>query len=132
VLAARAALWLGDRDGLGSAIARLEAMGMQGRAVAAAELTLRAGEAALADDAAAGTLYADAVAAWRSVQSPLQLGLCLAERRRFLPALGRADGDTVADADAEEAEAILVGLGATGMLDAIRPLPAPTAGAPRS
>ena len=96
-------------------IAQLDRMGAHGQAAEAAEATLRAGAAALADEASAAATYEDAVAAWRSLRLPLHLALCLAERQRFVPAAagpGRDPGG--------EAEAILVGLGAAGVLDAVR------------
>jgi class 3 adenylate cyclase/tetratricopeptide (TPR) repeat protein len=120
-LAARAGLWLGDKAHLGSGIARLARMNMHGRAVGAAELTLRAGAAALADQESAGRIYEEAVAAWRSLRLPLHLALCLAERQRLLPPVA-GDGP---DLGGEEAQAILADLGATGILFALRPVASP-------
>ncbi|HEX7473942.1 MAG TPA: hypothetical protein VF323_12735, partial [Candidatus Limnocylindrales bacterium] len=127
VLAARAALWLEDRFDVAAQIAALAALDAKGRAVEAAELTLRAGLAALGGEESAGPMYAEAVAAWRSIRLPLHLAVCLAERQRFLPALAGADED----AGGDEAEAILADLGATGMLGVIRPVTSPAALAPR-
>jgi hypothetical protein len=102
-------------------------MNMHGRAVTAAELTVRAGAAALAGRDSAGPLYVEAIESWRSLGLPLHLALCLAERRRLLsaasdhgPALG-----------GEEADAILVDLGANGLLRAIGPIAAAEGSAPR-
>ena len=117
VLAARAALWLGDRTDVTAQIAALDGLGAKGRAVETAQLTLRAGAAALADDASARAMYEEAIASWRSLRLPLHLATCLAERYRFLRSAGDAP-----DAGLEEAEAILTGLGAAGMLRAIRPV----------
>ncbi len=116
VLAARAALWLGDGARVEALTARLDEMQMHGRAVAAAEMTLRAGAAALAERDDAGAMYDRAIASWRSLRLPLHLALCLAERRRLLSA-----ADTGAALGGEEAEAILVDLGANGLLRAIGP-----------
>jgi hypothetical protein len=116
VLAARAGLWLGDQPYVAVLIERLGRLGTHGRAVAAAELTLRAGAAALAGEGRAGSRYEAAVASWRSLGLPFHLAICLVERQRFLPAVAGADPD----GGGAEAEAILDGLGATGMLRAIR------------
>jgi len=115
VLAIRAGLWLGDRASVSSSIAGLGEMRIRGRAVAAAEQTLRAGVSALADRTAAGTLYDKAVAEWRSLRLPLYLALCLAERRLLGPAGSGAAQDEAGD----EAQAILADLGAAGMQRAI-------------
>ena len=115
VLAARGALWLGDGPDVAAQIAQLDRMGAHGQAAKAAEATLRAGAAALADEASAATTYDDAVAAWRSLRLPLHLALCLAERQRFMPGHAGPGLDP-----GDEAEAILVGLGAAGVLDAVR------------
>ena len=115
---ARAALWLGDRADVAAQIVALDGLHAKGRAVETAQLTLRAGAVALAGEASAGPLYEEAIASWRSLRLPLHLAICLAERHRFLgsgAATGRVPG-------IEEAEAILTGLGAEGMLRAIRPV----------
>jgi hypothetical protein len=91
----------------------------------AAETTLRAGAAALAGDAAAVALYEEASTAWRALGLPLHLALCLIERDRCLT------GAASVGEGSAEAEGILEGLGAAGMLRAIRPL-APQRGAARS
>jgi class 3 adenylate cyclase/tetratricopeptide (TPR) repeat protein len=127
VIATRAGLWLGDQAYMASWIARLGQMSMHGRAVVAAEETLRAGAAALADQESAGPMYEEAVASWRSLRLPLHLALCLAERQRLLPAVAGAGPDV----GGEEAEAILAALGATGMLRAIRLVASPETRAPR-
>jgi hypothetical protein len=116
VLAGRAALWLGDRADLAAQISALDGLHAKGRAVETAQLTLRAGGAALAGEASAAPMYEEAIASWRSLRLPLHLASCLAERHRFL---GSTAGS---DAGIEEAEAILAGLGADGMLRAIRPV----------
>ena len=116
VLATRAGLWLADRARVETLIGRLDEMHMHGRAVAAAEMTLQAGAAALADDDQAGLIYDRAIGSWRSLRLPLHLALCLAERRRLLSA-----ADAGAALGGEEAEAILVDLGANGLLRAIGP-----------
>jgi class 3 adenylate cyclase len=126
VLAARAALWMGDGTGLVSSIAELAQTGMHGRAVAASELTLRAGAAALGETKSDGPMYEEAVAAWRTLRLPLHLALSLAERQR----LSRAGETAGVDVGGPEAEAILVDLGATGLLHAIQPVESPLARAP--
>jgi tetratricopeptide (TPR) repeat protein len=118
VLAGRAALWLGDRADVAAQIVALDGLHAKGRAVETAQLTLRAGAVALAAEASAGPLYEEAIASWRSLRLPLHLAICLAERHRFLGS-GAA---TSPDPGIEEAEAILTGLGAEGMLRAIRPV----------
>jgi class 3 adenylate cyclase/predicted ATPase len=117
VLAAHAALWLGELAQVASVIERLRSMGMHGRAVAAAELTLRAGAAALDGEASAVRQYEDAVASWRELRLPLDLALCIAERDHLLP--GAAPAGPGAGGD--EALAILTQLGAAGILRALRP-----------
>ena len=113
-LATRSAVWSGDRAAAATSIARLADTEMHGRAVEAAERTLGAGVAALDDDPSAATLYAPAIATWRSLRLPLQLALCLAERGSLPPA---PDDPSTESADAlSEAEAILTDLSATGLL----------------
>jgi tetratricopeptide (TPR) repeat protein len=116
ILAGRANLWLGDGPGLAARIASLETLKQRGRSVDAAEQTVRAGAAALAGDGAAGRLYDDAIAAWRSLRLPPQLALCLVERDRFVHAAQPGQRGMA------EAEAILDELGAAGLLRMIRPL----------
>jgi class 3 adenylate cyclase/tetratricopeptide (TPR) repeat protein len=127
VLAIRAGLWLGDTASVSSSIAGLGEMRIRGRAVAAAELTLRAGVLARADRTAAGTLYDEALAEWRSLRLPLYLALCLAERRL----LGPAGSGAVQDEAGDEAQAILGGLGAAGMQRAIGLALSSATGTPR-
>ncbi len=117
-LATRASLWLGQAGAAEAGLARLEGLRVHGRAAAATELTLRAGAASLAGDTASGGIYDEAIAAWRSLRLPLHLAMCLIERHRLL---ARAEGGTEADGLAE-AEAILQGLGARGLLRTIRPV----------
>ena len=116
VLATRAGLWLGDRAYVLAWIDQLGQLGMHGRAVLAAEMTLRAGATALAGQESAGPMYEEAIAAWRALRLPLHLALCLAERQRLLPARAGA----ARDVGGAEAETILAALGATGMLRAVR------------
>jgi class 3 adenylate cyclase/tetratricopeptide (TPR) repeat protein len=115
-LAIRACLWLEDEDGVASGMSRLSQFGVPGRAAAATELTARAGARALAHDAAAPSTYDEAVSAWRSLRLPLHLALCLTERHRLVRGAEGVPGS----ADLEEAEAILEGLNAAGVLRAIR------------
>ena len=117
VLATRAGLWQNDQARVASSILRLEQMAMHGRAVEAAELTLRAGAAALAGDEAAAQLYEAAIASWRALRLPLDLALCLTERGRLLSAGRRPSRGPGSGA---EAKAILTDLGAAGILRALR------------
>jgi hypothetical protein len=117
VLATHADLWLGDGAAAAAGITRLEEMGRHGRAVEASETTLRAGAAALADDASARGLYETAIASWRALRLPLHLALCLAERGRYESSV--AGG--VSDPGADEVADVLEDLGATGMLHLLRP-----------
>jgi hypothetical protein len=127
VLAARARLWLGDQAYVLAMFDRLGQVGVNGRAVRAAEMTLQAGAVALTDQESAGGLYEEAVAAWRALRLPLHLALCLAERQHVLPAALGA----VHDPGREEAETILATLGATGLLRAVRRHAHPEAPVPR-
>jgi class 3 adenylate cyclase/tetratricopeptide (TPR) repeat protein len=121
VLATRAALWLGDRDRVALSISRLEQLSTHGRAASAAQLTLRAGAAALGKHAGAALMYQEAIAQWRALRLPVHLALCLAERQRLLPE--DAEDATSVGAEAAEAEAILEGLAAWGLLRVVRPVP---------
>ena len=118
VLATRSGLWLGDGAYAALLIARLGQMSMHGRAAEAAELTLQAGAAALESQGSASAMYDKAAASWRALGLPAHLALCLAERQRFVPAVPGVDRST----GGEEAETILAGLGATGLLRAVRPV----------
>jgi hypothetical protein len=114
VLAGRAGLWLGDAEAVSSALASIGTLNQRGRAVEAAERTLQAGVAALADDPEARDLYDESVAAWRSLRLPWHLALCLHERDRYLPELA---GNGTA-----EVQVLLEELGAAGLQRALRPL----------
>jgi hypothetical protein len=127
VLATRAGLWLGDGAYAASWIARLGQMSMHGRAAEAAELTLRAGAAGLDGQGSAGVMYDEATTSWRSLRLPLHLALCLAERQRFVVTVRGVDQGAAED----EAEALLAGLGATGLLGATRPVASSKAPASR-
>ena len=113
VAVARAALWNGDADRLARAIAEIRASGLVGRWVDAITETLEAGLAARRGETnGAAERYADAAAAWRRLDLPLQLGLCRLEAAALLPA-----GSEVAVAAREEARATLEGLGARAFLE---------------
>ncbi|MFI5260916.1 MAG: ATP-binding protein [Candidatus Limnocylindrales bacterium] len=113
VAVARAALWNGDAARLTRAIADLRSSGLGGRWVEAIVGTLDAGLAARQGDAVTATeRYADASAAWRRLDLPLQSALCQLEAALFLPA-DSAD----AAAAAQEARTTLTGLGALGFLE---------------
>lgn len=113
VAVARAALWNGDTDRLGRAIADLRSSGLGGRWVEAIGTTLEAGLAArLGDAEAAADLYADSTAAWRQLDVPLQLALCRLEAAALLPV-----GSDEAAAARDEATAACELLGARALLD---------------
>jgi hypothetical protein len=108
VLRARARAWSGAADELRVALDDLDALHVAGRAAAAARATLAAGLAALDGSRGAGAEYAEAAAAWRALDLPLNLALCLLEWHRF------AVGDTLA-----ELHGVIDGLGARGLLPLI-------------
>jgi hypothetical protein len=103
-LAGHAAVWSRDGGALSKALTDLRAMGLRGRAVAAACLTLEAGERALAGSADASAAYHTAADAWRELDLPLDLALCLAEAQ------------LAGDGDGAEAAALLGRLGADALL----------------
>ena len=113
VAVARAALWGGDTERLARGIADLRSSGLGGRWVRAIVRTLEAGLAARLGEAdvAAGR-YAEAAAAWRRLDLPLQLALCRQEAAALLP----PDAADVIPAR-DEARAILESLGARGLLE---------------
>jgi class 3 adenylate cyclase len=111
-LAGRAALWQRNEAAVAEARAALEALGPRGRLTAAARQTLAAGAAAVAGAGDAAQLYAEAIQAWRALRLPPHLGLCLADRAQLM---GVRD---------EEAERIMVDLGAMGLAQLMRSTPA--------
>jgi class 3 adenylate cyclase len=82
-LIARASLWLGDRDGAAAAVDAIEQAGERGRATAATTLALRAGVAALDGAEDVGDRYRAAADAWRELDLPLHLALCLVDEQRL-------------------------------------------------
>ena len=104
-LATRAALWAGDREGARAGLRMLDESRVRGRATNAARATLEAGLAALEEDPAATDRYRLAADAWRGLDLPLQLALCLLDARRL------AGGEV----DPKEGEALLRDLGADGL-----------------
>jgi hypothetical protein len=82
-LAGRAALWNGDVARAREALTSLREDGSPGRAIAAARTTLAAGIAGLAGDPDAAGEFAEAAAAWRSLDLPLPLALSLLDARRL-------------------------------------------------
>ena len=105
-LAARASLWQADREAAVADLAELEALGVAGRATSAMVTTLRAGIAALDSDPGARASYRQAAEAWRELDLPLQLALCLLDEHRL-----RAGKDV----DAAERDGVLRTLGAEGL-----------------
>ena len=125
-LAARAALWAGDADGVRAAVDAFEAIGVHGRAIEAARRMLQAARAAVdgraADSVAA---YVEAARRWRELAADFELAM---SQMDF--ALAHGDTEPAARAAAEEARGILSRLGATTLLERLergsstRPQPA--------
>ncbi len=110
--AGRAALWAGDLSVLDDAIHELEASSLHGRWMTAMIATFRAGAAARRGLVESATdTYREAAEAWRRLDLPLQLGLCQLEAAWLLPV-----GSEPALAAADEARAVLDGLGAAELL----------------
>jgi hypothetical protein len=119
VIGTRACLWSGDAASARMHVRWLEAASVRGRAAEAALRTAQAGVAAVAGDSGgAEKIYERAMGEWRTLELPLPLALCLAERYAFL---GR-DAAVKSSADLHEAEAILTSLGARGAVRAVRRL----------
>ena len=110
--AARASLWLGDRDGARAALEAMNAVGVTGRATDAARATIEAGLAALDGDPAAQDRFRAAAQSWRELDLPLQLVLCLLDAQR----LGGG-----APSDPAESDELLRALGADGLAQAGQP-----------
>jgi class 3 adenylate cyclase/tetratricopeptide (TPR) repeat protein len=104
-IAARAALWLGNLEGLRSVLAAMQRI--RGRAMAAQRRTAEAGIAALEgriDEAA--ELYLDAIERWRLVESVLDTALCELD---LVLVLGKDHAEATV---AKEARDIFVQIGA--------------------
>ena len=80
--AARASLWLGDRDGAAAGARADDAVGVTGRATDARRATIEAGLAALDGDPAAQDRSVPRRESWRELALPLQLVLCLLDAQR--------------------------------------------------
>ena len=107
---ARAALWLGDTEGVREALAAM--MGFRGRWMEAERLTAKAGLAALegrGKEAAKG--YQEAIEAWRTLECTLDLALCELDLVLLLGADHRAATVVM------EARDIFAQLGAKPFLD---------------
>jgi hypothetical protein len=105
-LATRASLWMADPEGAADGLRELEALATRGRAGEAATMTLTAGLSALMGAADAVQQYRRAEEAWRQLDLPLHLSLCLLEAHRLLPGTGQA----------QETLFILESLGAHGLI----------------
>jgi class 3 adenylate cyclase len=105
-LVARAHLWTGDLSALRDTVSAIDAMGVKGRWADAVAATLSAGISALEGEAGAAAGYATAAAAWRELDLPLHLALCLLEWHRFVG----AEAATLA-----EARSVCDRLGARGL-----------------
>ena len=114
VVEARACLWDGDPAAARTTLAAIEALSLRGRAVEAHLATLRAGVTAASDLAGARTEYRAAADAWRSLDLPGMLAMCLTDRCRLL-------GE---EPDAEAA-ALLSSLGAEGLRRMVAPVSPP-------
>ena len=122
-LAARASLWLGDREGARAGLQYMDEVGVTGRATDAARATIEAGLAALDGDPTAQNRYRAAAQSWRELALPLQLVLCLLDAQR----LGGG-----APSDPAECDELLRSLGADGLAGlaegvSSRPAPGPPA-----
>ena len=118
-LSTRASLWLADREAAASGIEQLEALNQRGRAAAAVVMTMRAGLAALDEEAGAHGLYRRAADAWRELDLPLPLALCLIDDQRLTGAAG----------EPSEAVEIISRLGADGLRNLVEAV-SPGAGPP--
>jgi class 3 adenylate cyclase len=103
----RLRLWDRDAAGARAGLAEIDGTSTTGRAAAAARATLVAGLDALTGEGDATTAYGSAAAAWRDLDLPLNLALCLIDWQRL------GGGDTLT-----ETRAIVDRLGAGG----VRPL----------
>ena len=108
--ASRAGLWLRDQEKIRTALTGLESF--SGAWTAAVRRTAEAGLAALDGrlDVAARS-YSEAIAAWRKLDSPLDVALCELDFATFVP------GDDEADAAAEHARTVFERLGAIPLLE---------------
>ena len=94
VLVTRARLWDRDVAGVRERLAAIDGVASNGRAAAAARTTLAAGLEALTGGTDAATAYGSAAAAWRDLDLPLNLALCLLDWQRL------GGGDTLAETGA--------------------------------
>ena len=112
VLAGRSALALGDVERAKSAYADTMQIGVHGRWATASLATLQAGIHALEGRATeAIAAYGEAARAWRALELPFELGLCLLEFATFVGVARRE-----ARVAAEEARTIFEELGAMPLL----------------
>ncbi len=119
VVVARAALWSGDTDRLARAIGDLRGSGIRGRWMEAVIWTLEAGLGARRGEMeTAAKKYAEASAAWRRLDLPLQLALCRLEAALNLPA-----GSDEAAVARDDARATFERLGARSFLERLAPRP---------
>ncbi|HVC22755.1 MAG TPA: adenylate/guanylate cyclase domain-containing protein [Candidatus Dormibacteraeota bacterium] len=119
---ARAALWMRDREGALEVERRLGSF--RGRWANACALTVSAGLLALGPEGElALAAYQKAISAWREMELPLDLGLCLLDR----VALQGPDGEGSKEA-AREARAIFTEIGSVTLLEKLEqvaPVPIP-------
>jgi tetratricopeptide (TPR) repeat protein len=107
-LATRASLWLGDLPTAEATLRAHHEIGITGRAMRAASATLVSGVAALSGDRSAAAQYRTAAEAWRELELPFQLALCLVDEHHLV------DGGTGSPDDAEMV-GLLRTLGADGL-----------------
>jgi len=104
-LATRASLWMGDRTAAANGIGALGALNQGGRALGALSMTMGAGLAAIDREPEAPGLYRRARDAWRELELPLPLALCLIDQHRLIPS----------EAPPTEAIEVTNGIGADGL-----------------
>ncbi|MBA2266077.1 MAG: AAA family ATPase [Chloroflexi bacterium] len=120
-LATRSSLWLRDPEAAAAGLHELRGLGLSGRAVHAASMTMEAGVVALSGREEARRRYRRAAEAWRELDLPFHLALTLLDAQRLLGDAG----------DGGEALAILAALGADGLAAVAISAVSPAAGPPR-
>jgi hypothetical protein len=111
-LACRWAIWARDAARARTAAESLDAERVRGEYADAQRTVSRAGVAGLAGDRPAAVAgYRTAIAAFRTLDTPVDLGIALMD---FATLLGQGEAEREA---ADEARAIFVGLGANGLIE---------------
>jgi len=107
----RTALWMGDSEAAAAGVAELTSPVPWGRAARATVLTMDAGLAAITGAPRALQRYRQARDAWKELQLPLQLALCLLDEHRLMSEPG----------DPSDLVGVLDGLGANGLMALVSP-----------